>query len=287
MGALIAGIIVAAVGATAGMFGQLFDDARAREQVAVQKNNNNIQYILNVQKAQEEFAAAKEQAERNAAQTEKEADLTDQSLTVAEQGLSNDFNATIDNLYLSQATDAMNWNAQAMQAGSSEGAAYASLGASGVRAGSSLSDAVAMESATNAAQLQFSQDAKRRSDNNNLGAVLNNLAGNQIGIQQGRIGADIQRDNAAYLRNSYEAGGHNFNLYANNLMQLQNAWAYNNAQLDQQEKEHSGWNSFINTMISLHGGAAKGFSTGYNIGSAFQNASKPNYGVNVGGGNNG
>ena len=48
MGALIAGIIVAAVGATAGMFGQLFDDARAREQVAVQKNNNNIQYILNV-----------------------------------------------------------------------------------------------------------------------------------------------------------------------------------------------------------------------------------------------
>ena len=271
MGALIAGIIVAAVGATASAFGSLFDDAKAREQIAVQRNNNNIQYILDVQKAQEEYAAAKEQAERNAAQAEKEADLTDQSLNVAEQGLANDFNTAIDNMYLSQGSDAMNWNAQAMQAGSSEGAAYASLGASGVRAGSSLSDAVAMESATNAAQLQFSQDAKRRSARNNLGSLLNNLSGNKIGIQQNRIGADIQRDNAAYLRQSYEEGGHNFNLYANNLMQLQNRWAYNNAQLDQQENEHSGWNSFLNFAISLHGGAAKGFNTGYNVGTAFQN----------------
>ena len=284
MASLIAGIIVAAVGATAGLFGSLFDDARVREQVAAQKNNNNIQYILDVQKAQEEFAAAKEQADRNAAQAEKEADLTDQSLNVAEQGLSFDFNAAIDNMYLSQEADAMSWNAQAMQAGSSEGASYAALGASGVRAGSSLSDAVAMESATNAAQLQFSQDAKRRSDDNNLGALLNNLAGNKVGIQQSRIGADIQRDNALYLRNSYEAGGHNYNLYANNLMQLQNRWAYNNAQLDQQEKEHSGWNSFINSMISFHSMGAKGFSTGYNIGGAFQNAIKPEYGVDVGGG---
>ena len=284
MGSLIAGIIVAAVGATVGAFGSLFDDARAREQVAVQRNNNNIQYILDVQKAQEEFAAAKEQADRNAAQAEKEADLTDQSLDVTEQGLSFDFNAAIDNMYLNQEADTMSWNAQAMQAGSSEGAAYASLGASGVRAGSSLSDAVAMESATNAAQLQFSQDAKRRSDNNNLGSVLNNLAGNKIGIQQNRIGADVQRDNAAYLRNSFNEGGHNWNLYANNLMQLQNRWAYNNAQLDQQEKEHSGWNSFINSMIALHGGAAKGFQTGYQIGGAFQNANMPKYGVDVGGG---
>ena len=279
MGSIIAGIIVAAVGATTGFFGSLFDDAKAREQIAVQRNYNNQQYVLDVMKAQEEYAAAKEQANRNAAQAEKEADLTDQSLSVAEQGLSYDFNAAIDNMYLSQEADAMNWNAQAMQTGSSEGAAYASLGASGVRAGSSLSDAVLMESATNAAQLQFSQDAKRRSDNNNLGSVLNNLAGNKIGIQQNRIGADIQRDNASYLRNSYEAGGHNFNLYQYHLADLGNKWAYNNAQLDQQENEHSGWNSFFKSMIALHGGAAKGFQTGYNIGNAFQNASTPKYDV--------
>lgn len=284
MGSLIAGIIVAAVGATVGAFGSLFDDARARDQIAVQRNYNNQQYILDVEKAQEEYAAAKEQADRNAKQAEKEADLTDKSLDVAEQSVSNDFNAAIDNMYLSQQADAMGWNAQAMQAASSEGASYAALGASGVRAGSSLSDAVAMESATNAAQLQFSQDAKRRSDGNNLGSLLNNLAGNQMGIQQNRIGADVQRDNAAYLRNSYEAGGHNYNLYKNNLLQLGTRWAYNNAQLDQQEREHSGWNSFLNSMIALHGGAAKGFQTGYQIGGAFQNANMPKYGVDVGGG---
>lgn len=284
MGSLIAGIIVAAVGATVGAFGSLFDDARARDQIAVQRNYNNQQYILDVQKAQEEYAAAKEQADRNAKQAEKEADLTDKSLDVAEQSVSFDFNAAIDNMYLSQQADAMGWNAQAMQAASSEGASYAALGASGVRAGSSLSDAVAMESATNAAQLQFSQDAKRRSDSNNLGSLLNNLAGNQLNIQQNRIGADVQRDNAAYLRKSYEAGGHNYNLYKNNLLQLGTRWAYNNAQLDQQEREHSGWNSFLNSMIALHGGAAKGFQTGYQIGGAFQNANMPKYGVDVGGG---
>jgi len=271
-GALIAGIVIAAVAATAGAIGSAMDDKRAREAAARNKAYIEQMYKIKKDEAKERFELAKEQAERNAAQTEKQADLTDESLNVTEQGLSNDFNAAIDQLYLGQEADAMNWNAQSMQAGSSEGAAYSNLAGSGVRAGSSLSDAVLMESATNAAQLQFSQDAKRRSDDNNLASVLNNLAGNKWNIQQNRIGADIMREDAQYLRNSYLEGGHNWNLYQNQLKALKTDVNYNITELDYEYENHSGWNAFANSMIAFHTMGAKGFQTGYNIGNTFNKA---------------
>lgn len=274
-GALIAGIVVAAVSATAGVIGSALDDKRARESAARNKAYIEQMYRINKERAKEEFEAAKEQAERNAARTEQQAELTDKSLDITEQGLSNDFNAAIDQLYLGQENDAMSWNAQSMQAESLEGASYANLAASGVRSGSSLSDAVQMESATNAAQLQFSQDAKRRSDDNNLASVLNNLAGNRWNIQQNRIGADIMREDAQYLRNSYLEGGHNWNLYQNQLKSLKTTTNYQATELDYEYDYHSGWNAFANSMIAFHTMGAKGFSTGYNIGNAFYNASQP------------
>jgi len=276
---IMAGIIVAGVAATAGLIGSAMDDKRAREQAAAQKEYIEEMYKINKAKADEEFANAKEQAERNAAQTEKQAELTDKSLDVTEQGLSNDFNAAIDQMYLGQQADTFSWNAQAMQSGSSEGAAYANLAGSGVRAGSSISDAVLMESATNAAQLQFSQDAKRKSDSNNLASVLNNLAGNRWNIQQNRIGADIMREDASYLRNSFAEGGHNWNLYQNSLKALETTTDYNVAQANYEYQQHSGWNAFANSMIAFHTMGAKGFQTGYSIANTFQNASTPNYGA--------
>lgn len=272
-GALIAGIVVAAAAATAGVVGSIIDDKRARESAARQKEYIEEMYKINKARAKEEFEAAKEQAERNAARTEQQADLTDESLNVTEQGLSGDFNSAIDQLYLSEEADAMNWNLQSMQAGSAEGSAYSNLAASGVRAGSSLSDAVLMESATNSSQLQFSQDVKRRSDDNNLASVLNNLAGNKWNIQQNRIGADIMREDADYLRKSYLEGGHNWNLYQNQLKSLKTTTNYQATELDYEYDYHSGWNAFANSMIAFHTMGAKGFSTGYNIGNTFNKAS--------------
>jgi hypothetical protein len=172
-------------------------------------------------------------------------------------------------MYLGQEADAYNWNAQERQAGSQEGAAYANLAASGVRAGSSLSDAVEMESATNAAQLQFSQDAKRRSDNNNLASVLNSLASNRFGIQQNRIGADIARDNASWLRNSFAEGGHNYNLYQNQLKALKTTTDYETTEANYQIEQHSGSNAFWNAAIGGISGGVKGFQTGYNLYSTY------------------
>lgn len=279
MGALIAGIAVAAVAGAAALFGSIQDDKRAREQAAKQKEYNEQMYELNKARLDEDFQAAKEQALRNASKTEQQADLTDKSLDITEEGIANDINAAIDNLYLGQQADTMSWNAQSMQAGSAEGASYAALAGNGVRAGSSLSDAVLMESATNAAQLQFSQDVKRKSDNFNLASVLNGIAGNKFNIYQNRLGADIMREDAQYLRNSYLEGGHNYNLYQNQLAQLKTTNEYNGSQLDYQYEQHAGWNSFANNMIAFHSMSAKGFQTGYNVGNTFQNASAPKFGT--------
>ena len=271
---IVAGLIGAGIMATTGLLGSLTNDARAREQSAAQKKYIEEMYKINKARAEEEFAAAKEQANRNAAQAELQADLTDKSLNVSEQGLSNDFNATIDNMYLSQEADAYNWNNAAMQQGRSEGASYSQLAGSGVRSGSSLSDAVEMESAVNENQLQFAQDSKRRSDNNNLASILSNLTSNRYNIQQARIGADIQREDAAYLRNSYLEGGHNYNLYQNQLEALKTTTDYNATQADYQYEQHSGWNSVWNGVIAATGGAAKGFQTGTNLYDTYQWAKK-------------
>lgn len=278
---LIVGIVMAAIGATAGLWGSLVDDAQARDEAAAAKEHAQKQTALQLENARLDFESAKEKAERNAKQQEKQAELTDKTLDVTETGLSNDFNTAIDNMYLSQESDAYSWNMAAMQAGSTEGAELANIAGSGVRAGSSLSDAVEMESATNAAQLQFSQDAKRRSDSNNLASVLNGLAGNRYSIESNRIGADLMRDEAQYLRNSYLEGGSNYNLYQNQKKLIEENGNYQIQAYEREYRKHEGWNAFANSMIAFHTMGAKGFSTGYNIGNSFNDMSKPNY--NIGG----
>ena len=263
--------IVAGIGLVAGIAGAVSESERKKKEAKEYEKYVEEMYELNKAHADEEFAAAKETAERNAKEQELQADLTDKSLDITEQGLANDFNATIDQMYLSQEADAYNWNAQAMQAGSSEGAAYANLASSGVRAGSSLSDAVQMDSAVNEAQLQFSQDAKRRSDDNSLASVLNSLASSRFGIQQTRIGADLARNNAAYLRNSFQEGGHNYNLYQNQLEQLKKTTDYDITKANYTIQQNSGANAFMNAAISGLQGGVKGFQTGYNLFSTYNN----------------
>lgn len=258
-------LFLAGLGALFGLANTGIQAAQANEQAQKQKEHNEKMYELNKARAEEDFNAAKEQAERNAQQADLQADLADQALNINEQGLSTDFNTAIDNMYLNQQADTMSWNQASMQAGASEGQAYATLAGSGVRAGSSLSDAVLLESAVNESQLQFSQDAKRRSDNNNLASVLANLAGNQANIRQNRIGADMTRENAAYLRNSYLEGGHNYNLYQNQLAQLQEETNYSNTHADYIIQQNSGMNFMINAATSMFQGAAAGYTAGSNL----------------------
>jgi hypothetical protein len=258
-------IIMAAVAATAGLVDSIVGDVQAMDSLGDYEDFINQQYALNLDKVNTEYAAAKEAAEKSAAQANKQADITDVAQDVKETALSQDFNATIDNLYLNQKQNVLEWNAQAMNAGRSEGAALAGLAGSGIRAGSSLSEAIEMESAVNSQQLQFSQDATRKTQDNQLGMLLTNLAGNKVDIYGNRVGADVTRANALDLVNSYAEGGSNYNLYKNQLATLKNQYDYNMKQIDNERDKHSGWNAFWNGVSSFFTMGAAGAKTGMSL----------------------
>jgi len=292
MDPLTIGLVTAAIGGFAGWMSSLFGSQQARKEAEAQKKYIEEQYNLKKEAAELEYKEAQRQANRNAQKANLQADLTDKAQDITEKSLSNDINSAIDNLYLSQAGDAWSWNMQAMESGSNEGASYAGLAASGVRAGSSMSDAVEMQAATNAGLLQFSQDSKRRSDNNNLGSILNQLAGNEFNIMQNRIGADQTRADALDLVNSYLEGGYNYNIYQNQMEQMKGTLDYNLDQLNKEIKRNSP-NSFdfwLNAGTNILTGGTNGFSTGYNIGTTYDKikAYNPGYNTNVntGGTNN-
>ncbi len=264
--------IIAGIMAVAGLTDAIIDNNRKKKQAEKEKKYIEEMYGLEKTAAEEKFKQAKEEANRNADRADLQADLTDQSMDITEQGLSNDINAVIDDMYLGQQQDTMNWNSNAMQMGASEGNALAGLAASGVRAGSSLNDAILMESATNEAQLQFAQDAKRRSDNNNLAQVLNGLAGQKFNIMQNRIGADQTREDAMYLRNSFNEGGYNYNLYQNQLKQMEKQKDMGVWQKQQEINYASGWNAAADAGIGFLTGGAKGYQTGYDLWDTYNKA---------------
>lgn len=290
IGALLAG--------TGGAVDSIIETERKKNDAEDQLEDLIKSYGLKTEEAELEYKKAQEEAERNAkeadvkaAQTEKQAaqedlqaDLKDAEQDVTERIVSGDFNTAIDNLYLSQKADAYNWNDALAQMGSSEGSAYATLAGSGIRAGSSLSDAVMLDKASNSAQLQFAQESKRQSDNNSLYSVLNNLAGSRFNIMQNRYGADfmrenagfmrenaaIMRDDAAYLRSTYEEGGSNWNIYKKNLEIMEQNYKYNKDVINKQIERNSGWNAWLNGIASFLTMGSRGFSSGYDLGSTIE-----------------
>ena len=266
---LLAGIL-ALLGGTGGFVDSIIEGIKTKNDAYDQKRYQEELYELEKINAKEEFEQAKEEAGRNADQADLQADLSDTQQDISEKIVSGDFNSAIDNMYLSQTSDAWSWNDALAQIGSSSGSAYASIAGSGVRAGSSLSDAVMIDTASNAAQLQFAQDTKRQNDSNSLASVLNNLAGNRFDIMQNRIGADITRSDAAYLRNSYLEGGRNYNLYQDNLDIMKKNYEYNQSVLDKTIKRNSGGWAWLNAMGSAFSMGAKGFTSGYNLGNTIE-----------------
>lgn len=276
-------IVTGLVGGFVGWMDHLFTTSKTSKELEEEKKRQEKLYTLQLEEAKLDYEKAQKEAKRNAEKANLQADLTDKAQDISEHTISNDINTAIDNLYLSQASDAYEWNQQAMASGASEGASYTGLAASGIRAGSSLSDAVEMQAATNSELLQFAQDSKRRSDNNNLGSVLNQLAGNEFNIMQNRIGADETRKDALDLVNSYLEGGTNYNIYQNQLKQMETQHTYNLDKLNKEIKKNSpdSFEWWMGAGASLFGMTSQGFSTGYNLGDTIYKGKK--YNTSVGG----
>ena len=269
---IVAGAIALAAG-VGGAIAQNQKNKDAKKQAEQQKEYNQKMYELNKERAETEFKAAKQEADRQHDEMLQQASLAEQQVNITEKTLSSDFNAAIDNLYFAQEGDAQSWNLQALQNASSEGTAYANIAASGVRAGSSLSDAVQLESAINEGQLQFSQDSKRNSINNSFVNVLNELAGHKANITSDRAAILRQRTNAAQLSASYLEGGTNYNLYQNQLKQLETTSNYNNTALNYTIEQYSGDNARLKVATAALSQGAAGFQTGYSLGqSIYQSA---------------
>ena len=152
-----------------------------------------------------------------------------------------------------------------MQSESQQGQSLAEEAASGIRSGSSLSDAVEMQSALNANQLQLQQDSTRMQQKNALQNVLNNSVSGMYSIQEGRMQNNNLRDNAAYLRESYSEGGSMWNIYKQQKAML---WDEKTAKLKligKRQGQVTGWASHWKALTAMASGGAAGFNSGYDF----------------------
>ena len=76
---------------------------------------------------------------------------------------------------------------------------------------------------------------------------------------------------------------YNYNLYQNQIEQLETQRKYKYNAAEEEKNEHSGWKSILRAFGAAFGMGSKGFSTGYNVATTWDNAKKPNYNVEVGG----
>lgn len=219
-----------------------YEQSKADEQLQYEQDIANLDnaYETSKAKAELEFRLNKQEANRNA-------DITDLTMNNAERDTSAEFNAQIDQLYLMQLFQGAEYTSAAADAGRQQGQALNAAAASGVRSGSSLSQAIELESATNAEQLQMRQDMQRRSDQMNIDAAVRGLGNARFGIGQ-------NRDNADYTRAMFEAGGSEFEKNKNYLDTLKGNYELSTSQrnasylrrLDEMEKLNTQYQTNIN-----------------------------------------
>lgn len=102
-------------------------------------------------------------------------DLLDLKWNTTLDDASASFNDEIDGLKQEAKNDAFNWNLEAIAAGQQEGNSLNTLAASGVRAGSSIGQAVELQAALNEAQLQNEEDTKRKQIDLGLGQLIRGI----------------------------------------------------------------------------------------------------------------
>lgn len=295
MGALIAGIIVAAAAAMANTIDYFMDAAEAREQIDADKKYLEDQKEADLALLELEFEEAKKEANKNAARAEAAADLSDKEQNLNENYLSNQFNNELTLLQNQQEQDAFSWNVYKMNSDAEKGNSKNQIANSGVRSGSSLEDAVDMQAVVNSQQLELTKENSRTQQNMQLNAITAGTDLNKLNIAGNRINADYQRQDAAELRASYEAavwqkggwnsetnkfempkiiseGGYNWNVYMNKRAGINRNYSYNVDKLNRQYEsvDMSSWKFWVGANNKLMGGATSGFQTGYNIGKSWE-----------------
>lgn len=245
---LFAGI-VATIGAVSGAISYGINNYEEKKQLEIQKKqleevytsqstalkhdyeqnvaNANLAYVQTAEKLQNELelesaslAKNKELSENtlltnfneNKKESNYKADVADEADTFSEWQYAKELNSQLAILRANQKAQIGNFNQTAVSSGRSEGDALSAAASSGTRS-SSMSTAIELDKATNNAQLQLSQDQARQELKGQYSNYLLESSKNNFSLQQ-------SRDNSNYLRNLFEVGGKEYNIYQNSLNTL-------------------------------------------------------------------
>lgn len=205
------------------------------------------------------FEKDKTEAAKKAEDLTNEANLLKDKTNLAEKNVAYDFNKGLDLLQAQNESDLFNFNTAAMNAGQSNGAALSNTAASGIRAGSSLSDAIDMEASLNSQQLQLQENQSYLQNDINLNSLLNNMNNQNFGITENRYNIRQMEGDADYLRKGYQENGIFTKLYNQQKTNINNNL---NRQLDSLNFNYNEFTSEENRIKRVLGDA-------FHIGGAF------------------
>lgn len=195
----------------------------------------------------------------------KKADKQDAQSTLDEGYTAEGFNLGLDQIKAGQEEQTLAFNQQAQANSQAKGNALSSMAASGTR-GSSMQQAVDLESAMNAMQLQAAEDKARAGDNIQLANLFQNANQSVNNIQTART-------DALDLRKSYEAGGKAFNLARLNMDNI-NADAAARANEIKRQREYAQNNYSKGVQTAFLKGFGGGANWGANMASSVYKWSK-------------
>ena len=191
--------------------------------------------------------------ETNKKEANKEADKSDEATTLAEAVMGKNASNALQQMGLGQEADALQYNEAAINAGTSEGSAYNSISGAGTRGSSSL-QSVEMQSELQAQNLQTQEDIDRKNSDLTLASAMTSM-------NQGAFDLQNKRSAAKDLRDTFNEGGDQYNLYQKHRSNYIADVQENIDKLNENTKW--GWDDTLGVLT----GGISGASSGYEIGS--------------------
>lgn len=240
------------------MFSGLFSDSETANALKREKQRKEDEKKAKLELMDLEFEQDKKAAIKSA-------DRSDQLSTMNEGTVSNQHNNAIEQLSLQQIADAYSFNYMAENSAAQTGNALTAQAGSGTRT-SSVMDAVDMQAAQSAQQLQLTEDQQRAGYDANLNGILSALAQNRFQIQ-------ANRTDALDLRTSYDVGGDQYEIYQKQRALQEKAYNDLIQDIGYQIEDNTGWKAGLKTLGRLFG--IKNASSSFALGQTVADFGKP------------
>lgn len=240
------------------MFSGLFSDSETASALKREKQRKEDEKKAKLELMDLEFEQDKKAAVKSA-------DRSDQLSTMNEGTVSNQHNNAIEQLSLQQIADAYSFNYMAENSAAQTGNALTAQAGSGTRT-SSVMDAVDMQAAQSAQQLQLTEDQQRAGYDSNLNGILSALAQNRFQIQ-------ANRTDALDLRTSYDVGGDQYEIYQKQRALQEKAYNDLIQDIGYQIEDNTGWKAGLKTLGRLFG--IKNASSSFALGQTVADFGKP------------